>query len=179
MASEHTDVQKGRSLERLLQLKRLERPSAETMEQIERGFRQRQIAISVPRRHWWHSLPRVRRALVSVGGLATAAAAVVAMLLPAARQTVHSPAPSAPVSMLDETVVYAPVQRERASPVQVARADEVIPEMESAFVIDELVRPASSETRFTTLAAPETLSATRTEEYAVYTFVADADAGRF
>jgi hypothetical protein len=172
------DPTSNQALEALIRLKRLERPSADTLEAIERGFRLRQIALSVPRRRWWHGAPRVRRALVSIGGLATVSAAVVALLAPP--RVVQQPAPAwGPAERLAETVIYAP--RESSAPIQVAaaRSATVAPVVESAFVMDVLQRTAPADERFTTLASPETLSSARSEEYVVFTLSASESARRF
>ena len=72
------------TLEQLLRLKRMERPSPEFWTRFEAELRQKQLTALVEKRRWWHDLPVLlnRRLYVPAGAAAVVAFSLVTRLTP-------------------------------------------------------------------------------------------------
>jgi hypothetical protein len=164
-------------LEALLRLKRLERPDAEFWSRFDEEFRSRQLAASLPKRRWWHRIQRPRR-ILRIAPWAGALTTACALLLVLAPQGLRTAAVSAPSTRKPAAAVPVAVRHPEPAPARALASPE--PEIVgSAFVLDVVRRSAPTSERFTTVSTPETLVASATEQYSVYTLTAEADGSVF
>ena len=123
------------TIEDLLHLKRVERPSPEFWTRFETELRQKQLAALIDRRPWWQTLPQLfvqRRAIIPLGAVAILAFALVSIKL-------HVPGPIAQDVAMNSEANAATAQVASASVASpapaVAESGEIIA---SSLVISDL-----------------------------------------
>ncbi len=122
------------TIETLLRLKRLERPSPEFWTQFEAELREKQLAALVQRRTWWQKLPHLlpRRAFLPIGAAAVLTFTLVSVRVYGPSEIVQSDAEFsahesrsvAPVNISSSVAASAPVVAE-ARPEIVATPEEI------------------------------------------------------
>jgi hypothetical protein len=164
----HSDQDSDAKLSMLLRVKRLEKPDAAFWETFDASLKARQLAASLPKRHWWHSLPRPGRGNLRFvfGTLSTVAACLGIVWL-----GIGGPQ-DVPVSPELASLEPIPVQSapEAYSAPELPAVSAPSSVIQSAFVHDVVSRDRSDlDKPFITEAAPETLVAGISESHSVYT----------
>lgn len=167
------------TLEQLLQLKRLERPSIEFWEEFQRGLdRKRLLALVRPPSPMDGVLARLAplRAFVLPATAAGTTFAVVLLAAALFRLPGHQAGSQLPVSSPLEFSSFV------ASPTRTTALSEPDVPMEARFVLDVIDKAPSGPRRFVTEASPATLQtagAAGSPQYAVYTMTTFGAANPF